>query len=105
MHSLLAANLDHLRDLCRKHRVKNLWLFGSAARDDFDPAKSDLDFLVEFEPHQRQGFEDVYFKLIADLESLFDRKIDLIERHVIEQSKNPYRRESILSKPVLLYAA
>jgi predicted nucleotidyltransferase len=105
MHRLLTSNLESLRELCRKHRVKNLWLFGSAVRDDFDPARSDLDFLVEFEPQERNGFDDVYFRLEDDLKKLFNRDIDLIERHVIEQSKNPYRRESILESPELLYAA
>ena len=45
---------DHraaLIDLCRRHRVRSLAVFGSAARDDFDPDRSDVDLLVEFGKH------------------------------------------------------
>lgn len=102
----LAEHHTALRALCAKHHVRALYLFGSATREDFDPQRSDLDFLVEFDPAARGGgFGDVYFKLHEDLEKLFGRKVDLIERQVVERSKNPYRRESILANPVLLYAA
>jgi predicted nucleotidyltransferase len=36
--------------LCRTYRVKRPDVFGSAVRADFDPVRSDVDFLVEFEP-------------------------------------------------------
>jgi predicted nucleotidyltransferase len=80
MQWMLAAlhdKLPQLRDLCRVHHVRRLEAFGSAARDggaDFDPQRSDLDFLVEFEPHSRKGFDDVYFKLLADLEATRARR-------------------------------
>jgi hypothetical protein len=41
-------NIENLRRLCAAHGVLRLELFGSAAREDFDPAGSDFDFLVEF---------------------------------------------------------
>lgn len=36
-------------ELCRRYKVRRLALFGSALREDFDPERRDLDFLVEFE--------------------------------------------------------
>jgi predicted nucleotidyltransferase len=102
MHALLAAKLDEVRELCRKHRVKNLWLFGSATRDDFDPIKSDLDFLVEFEPHERKGLSDVYFGLHGSLERLFGCKVDLVERDAI---RNPYFKQSAESEQTSIYVA
>ena len=75
---------------------------GSAAAGEFDPARSDYDFLVEFQPHQRQGFDDVYFLLQADLERLLGRKVDLIERGCV---RNPYVRASLERTKVPLYAA
>jgi predicted nucleotidyltransferase len=103
MHDLLTSNLDHLRELCRKHRVKRLDVFGSAARgDDFDPERSDLDFLVEFEPHQRKGLDDVYFELRDNLEALFGRKVDLVERSAI---RNPYFRTLAETARVNVYVA
>jgi len=49
MHSIVQDKLETLKELCAKHRVERLDIFGSAAREDFNPASSDLDFLVEFE--------------------------------------------------------
>ncbi len=44
---LLQAKLQPLRELCERNGVERLELFGSAARGEFDPAKSDLDFIVQ----------------------------------------------------------
>jgi len=105
MVSLIADRLDQIRSLCEKYNVAALWLFGSATREDFDPARSDLDFVVEFQSLPRRGFDDVYFKLQVDLRALFGREVDLIERHVMERSENPYRRRAILSSLEPVYAA
>jgi len=105
MVSLVADNIDQIRSLCEKHDVATLWLFGSATGDDFDPASSDIDFVVEFQPQPRRGFDDVYFKFQDDLRELLGREVDLIERHVVERSANPYRRRAILSSMEPVYAA
>jgi predicted nucleotidyltransferase len=46
----ISSHREELRELCRRFHVRRLDLFGSATGDDFDPARSDLDFLVEFDP-------------------------------------------------------
>jgi predicted nucleotidyltransferase len=48
--ALAQPQLKAIADACRQHRVLRMHLFGSALRDDFDPARSDLDLLVEFQP-------------------------------------------------------
>jgi predicted nucleotidyltransferase len=103
MHSIVHDNIEALRELAIKHRVERLDLFGSAAREDFDPETSDLDFLVTFEPMPPVEHADSFFGLLEDLERLFARRIDLLESEPIE---NPYIRESIaLSRKVLYEAA
>lgn len=97
-----AKTLESIRALCRENRVATMYLIGSAATGEFDPARSDYDFLVEFEPREREGFTDVYFKLLEALEELLGRHVDLIEHHCV---RNPVVRSSIERTKVPLYAA
>ncbi len=102
---MIAAIEEHraeLAELCRRHHVLRLALFGSATRDDFDPQRSDLDFLVDFESLTPGEHADSYFGLLEDLESLFDRRVDLVESSTL---RNPYRRQEIEATQVLLHAA
>ena len=99
---VIESKRQELEALCKKYRVKRLYVFGSAVRDDFDPARSDLDFLVEFLPVPRGGLADQYFGLLERLQDLFGRHVDLVERAAI---RNKYlRREANMTK-VGLYAA
>jgi predicted nucleotidyltransferase len=50
MQPLIAARHAEIGEICRRFHVRRLDVFGSAARDDFDPAHSDLDLLALFEP-------------------------------------------------------
>lgn len=99
---LVQEKLDAIRDLCRRHRVLRLYLVGSATGSEFKAEGSDVDFLVVFEPHERVGFDGTYFRLLEALEKLLGRKVDLIERHCVE---NPYVRASLERTKVPLYAA
>jgi predicted nucleotidyltransferase len=45
-----------IETFCKRHGVKKLAFFGSVLRDDFDPEKSDVDVLIEFEPAKRVGY-------------------------------------------------
>ena len=96
---------DHraaLEELCRRYRVRTLFLFGSASRDDFDPERSDIDLLVEFEPMPAGGYADAYFGLRESLEALLDREVDLV---ALSALRNPYMRADIERTRTLLYAA
>lgn len=91
-----------LADLCRRHRVLRLSLFGSATRDDFDPQRSDFDFLVDFEDLPPGEHADSYFGLLQALESLLGRPVDLVESSTL---RNPYLRREIEATQVLVHAA
>jgi len=96
---------DHLAEiiaLCRRYHVRRLALFGSATGERFDPKASDLDFLVEFEPLAPTDHADSYFGLLHDLEDLFARRVDLLERAPI---RNPYLLAAIVESEVVLYEA
>jgi uncharacterized protein len=93
---------EQVAELCRQYHVERLELFGSALRDDFDAKRSDLDFLVEFEPLPEGTYAKTYFGLLAALERLFDRPVDLVVASAI---RNPYFRESVDRNKTLLYAA
>jgi hypothetical protein len=88
--------------LCRQYHVQRLELFGSALHDDFDPERSDLDFLVEFELLPTGSYAKAYFGLLEALAELFQRPVDLVVASAI---RNPYFRESVERNKVLLYAA
>ncbi len=97
----ISSHREELRELCRRFHVRRLDLFGSAAGEDFDPARSDLDFLVEFQPVPPGGYADAFFGLKESLEQLFGRPVDLVAAAAI---RNPYFRESVEDARVLLYA-
>lgn len=102
MHETVAKLHGQVEALCRKHHVRQLELFGSAATGNFDPASSDLDFLVEFAPLGSGEYSDHYFGLLEDLGQLFGRPVDLVVSRAI---RNPYFLQSIQSSRDLLYAA
>src|SRR5690242_12857025 len=90
-----------LISLCRQNHVGRLELFGSAATDEFDPATSDLDFLVEFVPLPPTQKADAYFGLLHGLEDLFRQKIDLV---TVEAVRNRHFQRAMDVQRKLLYA-
>ncbi len=102
MLNLINAKRDEIAALCRRHRVRRLDMFGSAARGDFDPQRSDVDFVVAFEPGQPGHSLSSYMGLKEGLEALLGRKVDLVEAGAV---RNPYVRESIERSRVPVYGA
>ena len=102
MQPIITENRDKIIELCRQHHVRRLSVFGSAARDDFDPERSDVDLLVDFEPLDEMAYAPNYFGLLRSFDSLFGRKVDLLTETSI---KNPYLRRAIEGDKVALYAA
>jgi predicted nucleotidyltransferase len=101
MMEMVEQNLDLLGKLCDKYHVKILELFGSAATgQNFDSQKSDIDFLVEFEPLKPGQYADTYFGFLEALEKLFNRHIDLVMSGAV---KNPYFLKSINRHRKVLY--
>jgi uncharacterized protein len=91
-------------NLCRKHRVEQLAVFGSVLRDDFRE-NSDLDFLVKFEGDDAGPWMSRLTGLQEDLSRLLKRPVDVIDWKAVEHSRNPYRRKAILGEMKLLYVA
>ncbi len=102
MQPIVATHLADLRKLCRRFHVRRLDLFGSAARGDFDPMRSDVDFVVEFETGAPGSALDIYFGLKDALESLLGRPVDLVMAGAIE---NPFLRSNIERSRETVYAA
>ena len=102
MELFIAHCRPQIDEICRRFHVRRLELFGSAATEGFDPLRSDVDFLVDFEPLVQGQHADAYFGLRAALESLFARPIDLVMTRAI---RNRYFLEAIEPTRTLLYAA
>lgn len=101
MASVLDAHLAEIPKLCRRYGVLRLELFGSATSDAFDPQRSDLDFLVEFDADP-SGLFDRYFGLKESLEALYGRPVDLV---TAGSMRNPYFVEAVNRSRQLVYAA
>jgi uncharacterized protein len=99
----ISIDADKLQEFCRKWSIAELAVFGSALREDFRP-DSDVDFLATFSPEsraslmQRQEMEDELAKIIG-------RRVDLVSRRGVEMSRNPWRRDEILSTAETVYVA
>jgi len=89
----ILSRREELRELCRRFHVRRLDLFGSAARGDFAPERSDLDFVVEFDRHAPEALSlRTYLGFKESLEALFGRSVDLVEPGAM---RNPYLKASI----------
>jgi len=102
MQPIITEHIDELRQICRQFGVRRLEVFGSAARHDFDPQRSDVDFLVEFEPGVEKAFFGEYFELKGAIETLLGRPVDLVTPGAID---NPYLKRSIEESREIVYAA
>ena len=94
-----------LRAFCERWHITALSLFGSVLRDDFRP-DSDIDVLVTIEPAFAKTLSLMTLVGMAnELEDMFGREVDLLERSWIEASHNPVRRKAILSTAQEVYRA
>jgi len=102
VHPIIENHSAELANLCCRFHVRRLDLFGSATTGRFDPATSDLDFLVEYEPMVPELLVDSYFGLLEALEALFQRSVDLVSARAI---RNPYFAESVEATRQPVYVA
>jgi uncharacterized protein len=92
---MVKINQSRLAELCQKHDVRLLKLFGSAARGE-DTTESDIDLLVEFEG-QKSLFDLIGLEM--ELTEFLGRKVDLLT----ERSLSPYLRDRILASAAVIY--
>lgn len=94
--------LEKIRDFCDRWQVNEFSLFGSVLREDFRP-DSDIDVMVQFDPQAHPTFFSLE-QMEAELKTMLERKVDLITRQGIENSRNYLRRREILSSAEVIYA-
>lgn len=94
---------EQVADFCRRWKITELALFGSALREDFG-ASSDVDFLVSFAPDAEWSLLD-HVRMEEELKALIGREVDLISRRAVERSENQIRRSAILDSAKPLYVA
>jgi predicted nucleotidyltransferase len=98
----LDFNRQELGQFCREHGIARLELFGSGLREDFRK-DSDVDLLATLRADARPTLLD-WAEMQLKLAELFGRPVDLVSRRAIERSRNRYRKQSILSSAMPIYA-
>lgn len=93
---MVSFSQEGLAAVCRRHDVRVLKIFGSAARGE-DRPDSDVDFIVEFDG-DKSLFDLVGLQL--DLEEFLDRDVDVLT----EPALSPYLRDRILASASVVYA-
>ena len=99
--SIVDEKTEQIDGLCRKHGIKELYLFGSALRADFGP-NSDIDLGVVFSRNGVAGSFDQYFDFKNEVEQLLGRPVDLV---CIASVRNSVLRRKLDESKRLIYAA
>jgi predicted nucleotidyltransferase len=96
---IIDKNIDKINNLCEKHKVKQLYLFGSVLTDKFND-ESDIDLLIRFGKVDILDYFDNYMDLKESLEKLLRKEVDLVEDQAI---KNPIFRMVVDREKHLIY--
>lgn len=96
----ISKQLDDFKTLCKEHKVKYLYAFGSSTNGNFDSNKSDIDLLVEIDDPDPIERGEKLISLWDTFEVFFHRKVDLLTDSSI---RNPYLRKNIDSSKILIY--
>lgn len=97
--NLIEYHTKDILNLCKTHKVKSLYAFGSVLTDKFTN-QSDVDLIVDFEKLDVLDYGDNYYDLKFSLENILKRKVDLLEEKAI---KNPYSIKIINQSKKLIY--
>jgi hypothetical protein len=98
VYDITTVSPDKIADFCRRHHIDRLFLFGSVLRDDFRP-DSDVDILVEFDPHHIPGL--AFFDMAEELSEIIGRSVDLNTLQFL----SPYFRDQVQTEAKVLYDA
>ena len=99
----IPLDMPAIEAFCRKWQITEFALFGSVLRDDFRP-ESDIDVLVSFALDAPWSLMD-HVDMQDELAEMFGRKVDLITKRGIENSRNVFRKRTILNSAEVVYAA
>ena len=98
--NIIQENIDMLFALCRKYKVKTMYVFGSILTPRFNDA-SDIDLLVNFNPDiDYLSYGDNILDFYSDLKALFGRNVDLVDEAAI---KNPFFKKEVERTKHLIY--
>jgi len=97
----VSVSKEQLSAIFEKWGIEPVSLFGSALRDDFT-TKSDVDILIEYKDNIRHSLFE-YESMKNDFQRVFGREIDLVNAAGIRSSRNPVRKENILSSAQFFY--
>ena len=95
--------MEAIEEFCRRWKITELALFGSALREDFRP-DSDIDMLVTFAPDAEWSLLD-HVQIEDELRELLQRDVDVVTKRAVERSANWIRRRDILGSAQIVYAA
>ncbi len=96
---LIETHMQAIRTLCKKYKVRRLFVFGSIRTDRFTDA-SDVDMIVDFDKAEVLDYFDNYFDFKYSLEDVLGREVDLVEEQTI---KNPYLKKNVDATKLLIY--
>jgi predicted nucleotidyltransferase len=106
MDSLIARNLTDIRALARAFGVERLEVFGSVMTDDFDPSRSDIDFIVTYPANYDFGpWLTRLIEFEEQLAALLGRSVDLVMATAPAMSKDRFRREADKTRTVVYDAS
>ncbi len=97
--NLIENHNKDILNLCKTHKVKSLYAFGSVLTDKFN-SESDIDLIVDFEQLDVLDYGDNYYNLKFSLENIFKRSVDLLEEKAL---KNPYFIKAVNQSKKLIY--
>jgi len=97
--NLIENHSKDIMELCKTHKVKSLYAFGSVLTDKFN-SESDVDLVVDFQQMDVLDYGDNYYELKFSLENILKRNIDLLEQKAL---KNPYFIKNLNQTKKLIY--
>lgn len=74
---IITNNLQQIKDICQKHYVKELYVFGSAAKNEMK-ADSDVDFSYVMKEVPNEKTANNFFDMLSTFEELFKTRVDLV---------------------------
>ena len=96
---LIETHMQAIRALCKKYKVRRLFVFGSIRTNRFSE-DSDVDMIVDFDKAEVLDYFDNYFDFKYSLEDVLGREVDLVEEQTI---KNPYLKKNVDATKLLIY--
>jgi uncharacterized protein len=100
MDRIVSSKLPQIQTLCKEHKVKELYVFGSRGKNGKPREDSDFDLLIEFNENDPINRGRLLLNLYLEFEKLFNSKVDLV---TYESVRNPILEEYIGTSRELIY--